>query len=147
MYSTLLLNKAAKEWLGTSHQNGCSMRGVACDCTGLMTGIYKDLGIIDIPVTYNYGAFWYLKKGCNELVLPYLEEYFQRVDSLEPGDLISYRFGRAQYAHVAMYLGEGRIIHCNADFGTEIIHKIEIENRESGYWRLKCLLSQAEAIT
>lgn len=133
------LNDVANTWVGTRHQNGCSLRGVACDCTGLLTGIYRDLGVIDIKVDYNYSAFWYLKKGCRELLLSYLEQYFYRVDVLQPGDVIGYRVGRSECAHVAMYLGHGRLIHCSADFGTEIINKPEMETRESGYWRLKCL--------
>lgn len=139
MYCTTRLNEIANSWVGTPHQNACSLRGTACDCTGLITGIYRDLGVADIPVDYNYTAFWYTKKGCNELLLPYLEKYCVRVDTLEPGDIIAYRFGRSVCAHVSMYLGDDRIIHCNADFGTEIINILELKNRESGYWRLKCL--------
>lgn len=128
--------KSLNEWLKCKHQNGTNMRGVACDCTGLITGIYADKGII-IPVDFNYDAFWYMRKGCKELMLPYLEKHFERVSTLDEGDCITYRFGRAQYAHIAMYLGEGKIIHCNADFGVEIINKEELTDRESGYWRLK----------
>lgn len=112
------------------------MRGVACDCTGLITGILEDNGI-HIDVDNNYNAFWYTKKGCGELMLPYMEKYFNRVDSLQAGDCITYRFGRAKYSHIGMYLGDGKVIHCHADFGVEIINKEELETRESGYWRVK----------
>ena len=128
--------KSLDEWLKCKHQNGASIKGAACDCTGLITGIYAEKGII-IPVNYSYTAFWFMKKGCQELMLPYLEKYFDRVQSLQEGDCISYRFGRAQYAHIALYLGEGKIIHCDATFGVEIINQEELIDRESGYWRLK----------
>lgn len=124
------------DWLKCKHQNGTSIRGVACDCTGLITGILKDNGI-HIDVECNYNAYWYTKRGCKELMLPYLEKYFYRVDTLQAGDCISYRFGRAEHSHIAMYLGDGMLIHCNADFGVEIIHREELEHRESAFWRLK----------
>ena len=124
------------EWLKCKHQNGTSVRGVACDCTGLVTGIYAEKGI-NITVNLNYGAFWYMKKGCEELLLPYLEKYCNKVDELQEGDCISYKFGRSKYAHLSIYLGDGKIIHCNADFGVEIINKGELADRETGFWRLK----------
>lgn len=124
------------EWLKCKHQNGTSIRGVACDCTGLITGILADNGV-KIDVDMNYSAFWYTRKGCAEIMLPYLEKYFEKVSKPKDGDLITYHFGRAKYAHISMCIGEGKIIHCNADFGVEIIHKEELEHRESGYWRLK----------
>lgn len=125
------------KWLKCRHQNGASLKGIACDCTGLITGIYADRGLV-IPVETGYSAFWFTKKGCPELMLPYLEKYFERADEPEEGCCISYRFGRSSYAHLSLYLGEGLIIHCNADFGVEIIRREELLDRESGIWRLKC---------
>lgn len=125
------------EWLKCRHQNGTSVKGIACDCTGLITGIYADMGLV-IPVDTDYSAFWFTKKGCTELMLPYFEKYFDRVDEPEEGCCISYRFGRASYSHIALYLGDGKIIHCNADFGVEVINREELMDRESGIWRLKC---------
>lgn len=112
------------------------MRGIACDCTGLIVGILHDNGV-DLDVKYDYDAFWYLKKDHQEKMLPYLEKYFYRVETLKPGDLISYRFGRSNFAHISMYLENDKIIHCHADFGVEIVNRKELEDRETSFWRLK----------
>ena len=124
------------DWLKCKHQNGTKLKGVACDCTSLIVGILADNGI-SIDVDYNYNAFWYTRKGCTELMLPYMEKYFDKVDTPIPGDCITYQFGRAKYSHISMYIGDGKIIHCNADFGVEVIHREELKNRESGFWRVK----------
>lgn len=125
-------------WLACRYQNGTSLRGVACDCTGLILGLYADRGV-RLPVNYNYSAYWYMKKNCNELMLPYLERFFDRVETLEEGDCISYKFGRSGYAHLALYLdkADNKIIHCSADFGVEIIRREQLQDRETGFWRLK----------
>ena len=134
----------AKTYIGTPHINGGDIKGAGLDCCTLVTHLYADLGYGKIPVTFGYSGDWYCQKGCTELLLPYLEKYFTRVESLTPGDLISYRWGHSKYAHLAVYLGGGKVIHCDADDGTDIV---EIDNhkffdalgksRATGYWRLK----------
>ena len=34
---------AARDWLGTPYHNQASLRGVGCDCLGLVRGIWRDL--------------------------------------------------------------------------------------------------------
>ena len=76
-------------------------------------------------------------------VLPYLKKYCRRIRKLMPGDIISYRWGRAKYAHLAIYLGGKRILHCQARSGVEItdidapyLFDGKGESRVTGYWRV-----------
>lgn len=135
------LNQIAATYIGTPHINGGQIKGVGLDCCTLMSAIYKEIGV-DIPVATGYSADWFCRRGC-ELIKPYLDEHFDKVEELQPGDLVSFSYGRAKFAHLAMYLGGGRLIHCGADQGVELtdfnnpsFFKAGI-SRIAGYWRLK----------
>lgn len=138
------LNQIALSYVGTPHHNGANIKKVGLDCCTLITNIYQEGGFGNFPITFGYSADWYCQRNCKELVLPYLEKYCNKVNELEIGDVISYRFGRSEYAHLSIYLGDNKVIHCSADYGTEI-RKIDDfcfcdakgKSRISGFWRLK----------
>lgn len=138
------LKEIALSYIGTPHINGGNVKGAGLDCCTLPASIYRELMGLETDITFGYSGDWYLKRGCKEILLPYLEKYCDRVDSLQTGDTISFSFGRARYAHLAVYLGNNTVIHCSADFGTEVT---DLKNplffdsngasRISGYWRVK----------
>ena len=60
------------------------------------------------------------------------------------GDVISYRWGRAEYAHLAVYLGDNVVVHCRAASGVEFVeadapcfYDSRGRSRISGFWRVK----------
>ena len=111
------LNSLALEYIGTPHVNGGNIKGAGLDCSTLPANFFRELGYGDFEIMFGYSGDWYCKRDCEELLLPYLERYCERIDEPEPGDIISYRWGRAQYAHLAIYLGDKRILHCQARSG------------------------------
>lgn len=132
----------AKTYVGTPHINGGDVKGAGLDCCTLVTNFYAELGYEKIPVEFGYSGDWYCQKHCKELLLPYLAKYFARVQKLQTGDLISYRWGHSKYAHLAIYLGGGKLLHCDADDGTVITDMDEPKfydalgrSRTTGYWR------------
>ena len=132
----------AMSYIGTPHINGGQVKGAGLDCCTLPVAIYKEFGV-DIPVDIGYSADWFCQRGA-ELIKPYLSRYFSRVNELNSGDLISFSWGRAKFAHLAMYLGGGKVIHSQADRGTEITDlddpyflRKDGRSRITGYWRLK----------
>lgn len=138
------LYETALSYVGTPYINGANVKGAGLDCCTLITNIYQEMGWADIPMEFGYSGDWYCQKNCKELVLAYLTKYCYEVDELQPGDVISYRWGRSNYAHLAMYIGNGCIIHCSADNGTCITDLDEPalldakgRSRATGYWRLK----------
>lgn len=138
------LNELAMTYLGTPHINGGNLKGAGLDCCTLPANIFKELLGIDIPITFGYSPDWFMRYGCKEILLPYLEQYCVRAEELEVGDVISYSWGRAQYAHLAIFLGDNRVVHCSADFGVEIedfdapyFYDGRGKSRITGYWRLK----------
>lgn len=141
----------AKTYVGTPHINGGDIKGAGLDCCTLVTNLYAELGYRKIPMTCGYSADWCCRKDCKELILPYLKRYCEKVASLEPGDLISYRWGHSSYAHLAVYLGDGKVIHSDADNGADITDIDDYKffdargkSRATGYWRLKHELIQKQ---
>lgn len=138
------LIELAKTYIGTPHINGGDIKGAGLDCCTLVTNFYAELGCTKIPVDFGYSADWYCRRKCKEILLPYLEKYFDKVTSLRPGDLVSYRWGYSSYAHLSIYLGNRKFVHCDADDGCCITDAAEPKfwdalgrSRITGYWRLK----------
>lgn len=138
------LTEIAKTYVGTPHINGGNVKGAGLDCCTLITHIYKEMGWADVTMQFGYSCDWYCQKEHREYVLTYLLKYCDKVETLAEGDLISYRWGRSDFAHIAIYLGDNRIIHCDADEGVEITDVSDPKlvdakgnSRATGYWRLK----------
>lgn len=134
----------AKKLVGTPHINGGNVAGAGLDCCTLPAMIIKEATGKEIKIDFGYSPDWYMRHNHEELLLPYLLEYFEEVHELQEGDLISYRWGRSDYAHLAMYIKPGVVVHCAADNGveiTEITNHCFVDgkgrNRATGYWRLK----------
>ena len=134
----------AKTYVGTPHINGGDVKGAGLDCCTLVTNFYAELGHKKIKVKFGYSADWYCQKDCEELLLPYLEKHFVRTKCLMPGYLVSYRWGHSKYAHLAIYLGKGMLLHCDADDGTSITNIDDPKftdalgkSRITGFWRPK----------
>lgn len=137
------LYETAKTYIGTPWINGGNVKGAGLDCSTLPANFFHELGYGNFEIMFGYSGDWYCKKDCEEKLLPYLEKYCRRIDELEPGDIISYRWGRAQYAHLAIYLGDNRILHCKALGGVEITDLDapyftdgKGRSRVTGYWRV-----------
>lgn len=133
----------AKTYVGTPHINGGDVKGAGLDCCTLVTNFYADLGRKKIRVKFGYSGDWYCRRNCEEILLPYLGKYFIRVFRLRAGDLISYRWGYSNYAHLAIYLGQRLVLHCDADEGVNITDIDDTKffdargkSRITGYWRL-----------
>lgn len=138
------LLEIARTYLTTPHINGGMVKGAGVDCCTLPVLIYRELDVVDIPVKTDYSCDWFCAKDCKEIMLPYLEKYFDPVENLEPADLVSFRWGRSSFAHIAMYLGRGKFIHAHAENGVEIVTEDcpyffdrQGRSRATGYWRVK----------
>lgn len=120
------------------------VKGAGVDCCTLPVMIYKEAGMADISIETNYSCDWFTKRPCKEILLPYLKQYFEQVKELLPADIVSFRYCRSEYAHVALYLGDGKFIHADANNGVEIVTKDcpfffdkSGKSRITGYWRLR----------
>jgi probable lipoprotein NlpC len=111
---SLQLISYGKEHLGTPYQFGAAS-GITYefDCSSYVQYVYSQFGI-DLPRTSvdqsNVG---------------------KKVDksNLSVGDLVFFRTGGGGISHVAMYAGDGRILHASSSKG------VTLDNLESSYWK------------
>ena len=142
------LVEVSRSFLGTPHLNGGTVKGIGLDCCTFPAMLYRELGAAEIHVNTGYSGDWFCSATGGELLRPYLDRYFLPVAELQPGDLISYRWGRSRWAHVSVYLGlfYGRemVVHCSAADGVCLAGRQSCcftdrrgMSRETGFWRLK----------
>lgn len=101
----------ARSWVGTSFCWGASVKGVACDCKGLVIGVARELGRpegVAAKATFSgYGA-----NPKEKMLRDGLASLYDRVDEMQPGDVLLLKVGAPAAAlHLAIYAGEGRMIH------------------------------------
>ena len=122
----------AKEWLGIKWVHQASLKGVACDCVGLVRGVYRQLTCNDFPVEVNYPATWHLFKSDPWLLTECRKHAGAEIkeSQLLPGDIITFSF-RESFVdhHIGIYLGDGTFIHSYLDAG------FVVENRLDSVWK------------
>ena len=96
---------AAMSQVGYGYVWGEQIPGVGFDCNGLTNWAWAQAGV-SIPYPsghYGYGQFQWLKAS---------GRWVYDANQLQPGDLVFYSYdGGASIYHVAMYIGNGRIVH------------------------------------
>ena len=93
------LLQTARRYLGTRYRLG-GVKPTAFDCSGFVRYVFAKHGI-ELPRTAREQA----ESGQSIVVGP---------DSLRVGDLLFFRTSRGRAGHVAIYAGDGRIIHASS---------------------------------
>lgn len=99
---------AAEEMIGTPFHAQQSVKGVGTDCIGVLKHIARSNG-------FKFrDRHAYSMRPTGELQ-PVLEEYLDRVEGeMMDGDVLLMRWAGMQPHHVAIYAGDGKIIHAYA---------------------------------
>ncbi len=116
---------AARAWVGTPFQHQATLKGVGCDCRGLVVGVAREAGYpVEIATNYSrYPTGQYLMDVC--------DAYMTRIDrdALRPGDVVAMTF-ESDPQHVAIvgdYPGGLSLIHSLARSGV-------VEHRLDSVW-------------
>ncbi|MBC2774413.1 C40 family peptidase [Rhizobium sp. AQ_MP] len=84
----------AGTWIGTPYRHQGAMKGVGCDCLGLIRGIWRELYGAEPEAVPAYAPDWAERAG-EERLIEAAERHFEAVLSIEqsrPGDLVLFRF-------------------------------------------------------
>lgn len=84
----------AGSWIGTPYRHQGSVKGVGCDCLGLVRGIWRELYGAEPEVVPAYAADWAERAG-DERLMAAAGRHFLAVASFAeslPGDLVLFRF-------------------------------------------------------
>lgn len=110
----------AEDWLGTPYRHQASLKGIGCDCLGLVRGLWREIHGPEPEQPGPYAADWaergggerLLEAACRHLVA--LEGF----DQARPGDVLVFRFRpRLPAKHCGILVEHGRFIHAYEQAG------------------------------
>ncbi|GHC69288.1 NlpC/P60 family protein [Limoniibacter endophyticus] len=109
MMRTLVLDEA-RTWIGTPYRHQASVKGVGCDCLGLVRGIWCTLYGREPERPAPYARDWDAREG--ERMLEAAARHCVPVVQPQPGDLILFRWRAHLGVRHMGILDEGkRFIH------------------------------------
>lgn len=106
----------AQLWLGTPYHHQASLRGVGCDCLGLIRGIWRDLHGSEPEAPPPYSPNWAESLGGDRLAEAALRHLQPLADAAaaRPGDVLLFRWRPHLPAkHCAILSAPDRIIHAH----------------------------------
>lgn len=124
---------AAMLWQGTPYHHQASLRGVGCDCLGLVRGIWRDLYGFEPEPTPAYSPNWAQHAG-HEALAQAAARHLAEIapDEAGPGDLLLFRWRTGLPAkHCAILVRPGRILHAHDGAAVS-------EVAFTGWWRRHC---------
>ncbi len=99
----------ARTWKGTPFQHKGRIKGVGCDCGGLIYQVYVSLLGPFKPFPKDYAPDWALHRE-NEIYLDFIEPYVVEVPKAKPGGLAMFRIGR-NFGHATICTERDTFIH------------------------------------
>lgn len=109
---------AARGWIGTPYRHAAALKGVGCDCLGLVRGVWVDLGGTALPALPPYGADWRDWRHMDalaELAGSYLGP---ASPEMEPARILVFRLNGAPWPrHCAIVTAPDRIVHAQERLG------------------------------
>lgn len=107
----------ARQWVGTPYHHQGRVKGVGCDCIGLIIGVCQEIGLINFDFTN------YERTPDGTAMMQELEKHCTPTNNPEPGDLLVFRIKRNP-RHVGL-LTDGGIIHAYQSAGKVVEHSLD----------------------
>lgn len=130
---------AARGWIGTPYQHQASLKGVGCDCLGLLRGIWRELCGAEPEAVPPYARDWSEATGA-ETLRDALVRHLKPADlaHLAPGDVVLFRMARRGPAKhcgiVATQRSEFTLIHARQN-------RRVCEEALTAFWRARLAYS------
>uniref|UniRef100_A0A9E7ZVD0 NlpC/P60 family protein n=1 Tax=Bosea sp. NBC_00436 TaxID=2969620 RepID=A0A9E7ZVD0_9HYPH len=107
--------EAARLWLGTPYHHQASLRGVGCDCLGLVRGVWRDLCGDEPEAPPPYSPSWAESLPRETLALAAERHLLPLATAdAQPGDVLLFRWREHLPAkHCAILASPDRIIHAH----------------------------------
>ena len=105
----------ARAWIGTPYRHQASLKGVGCDCLGLVRGVWRNCIGDEPEAAPPYAPDWAEAKGQETLAAAALRHLVPvERDDVRPGDVLLFRWRDGYVAkHVAIASSEGSMIHAH----------------------------------
>lgn len=106
---------AARGWLGTPYLHQASLRGVGCDCLGLVRGVWREVRGAEPEAPGAYTPDWAEAGGREDLAAAaarHLEPV--EIGAMQPGDVLLFRWRAGLPAkHAAILSAPAAMIHAH----------------------------------
>jgi NlpC/P60 family putative phage cell wall peptidase len=113
MHMRDLVVAEARCWVGTPYQHQASLKGVGCDCLGLVRGVWRALYGIEPEATPAYAPDW-AEAGGREQLAEAARTHMTEIAPAEAsqGDVLLFRWRPHMPAkHAAVLTARGRMVH------------------------------------
>ena len=104
----------ARSWIGTPYRHQASLKGIGCDCLGLLRGVWRGVLGQEPELPPPYSPDW-AEAGADTLVAA-ARRYLTEIDRREiaPGDVLLFRWRDTLPAkHCAVVASPGSMIHAH----------------------------------
>jgi NlpC/P60 family putative phage cell wall peptidase len=129
--------EAARGWIGTPYRHAAALRGVGCDCLGLVRGLWSELGGAPLPTLPAYRPDW-RDWSHVEALSALAERHLVAADiEVRPGRILLFRLHGAPWPrHCAIAVAPDRIVHAQERLGVvEAPLTLAWQRRIAGAWR------------
>jgi NlpC/P60 family putative phage cell wall peptidase len=99
----------ARQWIGTPYMHQAALRGVGCECAGLVSGVWQEAYGTPFPEMPVYTQDWGEPQG-RDVLLAKVRRHFHEVSAGPPahGQLIVFRMRRGVIAkHLGLVTTDG----------------------------------------
>lgn len=106
---------AARLWLGTPYLHQASLRGIGCDCLGLVRGVWREMLGDEPELPPAYSPAW-AESGTGETLLGAAGRHLSPVAGLDarPGDVLIFRWrAHLPAKHCAILATAGTLLHAH----------------------------------
>ena len=106
-----------RSWLETPYHHQAALKGVGCDCIGLLRGVYEAF-VSPLNVDINYSPDWHFHRA-EEVLYAHACQYAEEIplESAGIGDVLLFGFGTGPAAHAGIIASADTIIHAYAEIG------------------------------
>ncbi len=122
----------ARGWIGTPYRHQASLKGVGCDCLGLLRGVWRSLHGSEPELTPAYSPDWAEARGV-ETLAEAARRHLTEISpaDIQPGDVLLFRWRPHLPAkHAAILSAKERIIHAHDGAAVAEVHF-------TAFWRRK----------
>jgi NlpC/P60 family putative phage cell wall peptidase len=101
----------ARSWVGTPYRHQASLKGVGCDCLGLVRGVWRALLGAEPELPGAYGPGW-AEAGGGERLLLAAQRHCVARETIDAGDLLLFRWRADMPAkHIGIATSAAHFIH------------------------------------
>jgi len=114
MPAPALIVAAARAWIGTPYRHQASLKGIGCDCLGLLRGVWRDVMGTEPELPPPYSPDW-AEAGGEALLAAARRHLVARDDlSVAPGDVLLFRWREGLPAkHCAVATSVDAMVHAH----------------------------------